>query len=72
MVKLSIDMSDYTNPKSIFRHRFLAVIVAIAFLLSLLPVRQASAQATSYPEYEVLSGDTLSWIALRFDSTLEQ
>ena len=72
MVKLSIDMSDYTNPKSIFRHRFLAVIVAIILFLSLLPAQQASAQATTYPEYVVLSGDTLSWIALRFDSTLDQ
>src|SRR5690606_5296558 len=28
------------------------------------------AQTTTYPEYVVVSGDTLSWIALRFDSSL--
>jgi len=65
-------MADYTN----LQKRFLArrILLAILFLIPLffgtgfLP---AQAQAT-YPVYIVEYGDTLSWIAQRFDTTLDQ
>jgi len=65
-------MADYTN----LQMRFLArrILLAILFLIPLFfgtGLRPAQAQAT-YPIYIVEYGDTLSWIAQRFDTTLDQ
>lgn len=64
-------MADYTN----LQKRFLArrILLAILFLIPLFfgtGMRPAQAQAT-YPIYIVDYGDTLSWIAQRFDTTLD-
>jgi len=62
-------MTDYNLLNRAFTKRAL-----LAFLL-VLPLffgaRPAQAQA-SYPSYVVEYGDTLSWIAQRFDTTLEE
>jgi len=65
-------MADYTN----LQKRFLArrILLAILFLIPIFfgaGSRPAQAQAT-YPIYVVEYGDTLSWIAQRFDTTLDQ
>ncbi len=65
-------MADYTN----LQMRFLArrILLAILFLIPLFfgtGLRPAQAQVT-YPIYIVEYGDTLSWIAQRFDTTLDQ
>jgi len=65
-------MADYTN----LLKRFLArrILLAILFLIPIFfgaGSRPAQAQAT-YPIYVVEYGDTLSWIAQRFDTTLDQ
>ena len=65
-------MADYTK----LQKRFLArrILLAILFLIPLFigsDLRPAHAQA-SYPVYIVEYGDTLSWIAQRFDTTLDQ
>ncbi len=71
MVNLSIDMNDYTNSSRRKKTCFRAIL-GVLFLVSFLILPKAvQAQATSYPEYEVVYGDTLSWIALRFDTTVE-
>ena len=71
MVNLSIDMNDYTNSSRHKKTCFRAIL-GVLFLVSFLILPKAvQAQATSYPEYEVVYGDTLSWIALRFDTTVE-
>ena len=64
-------MADYTN----LQQRILArrILLAILFLIPLLlssGLRPAQAQGT-YPTYIVEYGDTLSWIAQRFDTTLD-
>ena len=71
MVNLLIDMNDYTNSTSPSKQRFLVLIIVAILIFSVLPFGKVKAQATTYPEYVVVSGDTLSWIALRFDSTLD-
>ncbi len=71
MVNLLIDMNDYTNSTSPSKQRFLVLIIVAILIFSVLPIGKVKAQATTYPEYVVVSGDTLSWIALRFDSTLD-
>ncbi len=72
MVNLSIDMNDYTKSTTACRRRiFISIVVAI-LIFTFLPSGKVKAQATTYPEYVVVSGDTLSWIALRFDSTLDE
>ena len=62
-------MKDYTNtPTPKFRCVTLVLMAVILLVMVLwVPVRAQ----TTYPEYEVVSGDTLSWIALRFDTTVE-
>ena len=71
MVNLSIDMNDYTNSSRHKKTCFRAIL-GVLFLVSFLIFPKAvQAQDTSYPEYEVVYGDTLSWIALRFDTTVE-
>jgi murein DD-endopeptidase MepM/ murein hydrolase activator NlpD len=72
MVNLSIDMNDYTKPSSLFGQRFFISIIVAILVIATLPFRDVNAQATTYPEYVVVPGDTLSWIALRFDSTLDE
>lgn len=71
MVNLSVDMNDYTKSTISRSRRLFAVILLAVLLLTTVPIGQARAQTTTYPEYVVVSGDTLSWIALRFDSTLD-
>ncbi len=71
MVNLSIDMTDYTKPKTLSRLCLLATLLVATLLFAALPTGFVGAQATTYPEYVVVPGDTLSWIALRFDSTLD-
>ena len=71
MVNLSIDMRDYTNSTTPSKLRFYIYTMIVLLLMSIIPHNHVSAQATTYPEYVVVSGDTLSWIALRFDSTLD-
>lgn len=71
MVNLSIDMNDYTNS---FRRKKtgLKIVFGVLFLIIFLAFPSiGKAQAVTYPEYEVVYGDTLSWIALRFDTTVE-
>ncbi|HHX08721.1 MAG TPA: LysM peptidoglycan-binding domain-containing protein, partial [Chloroflexi bacterium] len=64
-------MNDYTNSSRRKKTCFLAIL-GILFLVNFLILPKAvQAQVTSYPEYEVVYGDTLSWIALRFDTTVE-
>lgn len=65
-------MADYTNlSKRFLAARFiLAVLVSISLFLGG-RLKLAQAQAV-YPEYVVVYGDTLSWIAQRFDTTLDQ
>ena len=65
-------MADYTK----LQKRFLArrILLAILFLIPLFfgsNLRPAQAQDV-YPVYIVEYGDTLSWIAQRFDTTLDQ
>lgn len=65
-------MADYTN----LQRRFLArrYLLTILFLIPLLfgtGIRPALSQGI-YPTYIVEYGDTLSWIAQRFDTTLDQ
>ena len=65
-------MADYTN----LQKRFLArrILLAMLFLIPLffgLGLQPVHAQGT-YPVYIVEYGDTLSWIAQRFDTTLDQ
>lgn len=62
-------MKDYTNSSHVKTLRFGILILIAAFLL-LFILTPAKAQ-TTYPEYIVVYGDTLSWIALRFDTTVE-
>ena len=65
-------MADYTNHQQrISARRFLVTVIFLAACLIAPGVRQAYAQAT-YPTYIVQSGDTLSWIAQRFDTTLDE
>ena len=71
MVNLSIDMNDYTKPSTATWQRFFSILVITALFFSTFPIGKVNAQATTYPEYVVVSGDTLSWIALRFDSSLD-
>lgn len=65
-------MADYTK----LQKRFLArrILLAMLFLIPLFlgtELHYVQAQA-SYPIYIVEYGDTLSWIAQRFDTTLDQ
>lgn len=63
-------MKDYTNTMvSNFRRLTLTLLCLLMFCF-LQATSPADAQ-TSYPEYVVEYGDTLSWIALRFDTTVE-
>ena len=71
MVNLSIDMRHYTNSTTLLLPRFFILALAALLVISIQPHARVSAQAVTYPEYVVVSGDTLSWIALRFDSTLD-
>jgi murein DD-endopeptidase MepM/ murein hydrolase activator NlpD len=71
MVNLSIDMTDYTKPNVHNILRLFAALLVVILLFSTIPAKPAIAQVTTYPEYVVVSGDTLSWIALRFDSSLD-
>lgn len=65
-------MADYTNlQKRIRAARFLLAILFLIPLVLNTGVRSAQSQAT-YPVYIVEYGDTLSWIAQRFDTTLDQ
>jgi len=62
-------MKDYTKTSFTVIWR-LSLVLLIA--ISLLNLSRDPAQAqTTYPEYIVVYGDTLSWIALRFDTTVE-
>ena len=72
MVKFSIDMNDYTKSKINLLLRRLAIFSAFILLFSLLPLDKVQAQATSYPYYVVLEGDTFYGIAVRFDCTLDE
>ena len=71
MVNLSTDMNDYTKPAIPLWQRIIVIILAAFLCITMMPSTAVSAQATTYPEYVVVSGDTLSWIALRFDSSLD-
>lgn len=71
MVNLSIDMNDYTKSTTATWQRFFSIIIVAILLLTTLSFGIVNAQATTFPEYVVVPGDTLSWIALRFDSTLD-
>ncbi len=63
-------MRDYTNPS--FASRIILCVISFLVALTLFAVPgRVSAQAVTYPEYVVVYGDTLSWIALRFDTTVE-
>lgn len=62
-------MKDYTKTSFTFFWR-LSLVLLIAISLLNLSHHPAQAQ-TTYPEYIVVYGDTLSWIALRFDTTVE-
>ena len=65
-------MADYTNlRKSFLARRFLLAILFLIPLFFSIGLHPAQAQAT-YPVYIVEYGDTLSWIAQRFDTTLDQ
>jgi len=69
---MSLIMKDYTNlSKRILVTRFISAILLLIPLFLGSGIRPAEAQAT-YPEYVVQSGDTLSWIAQRFDTTLAE
>lgn len=65
-------MADYTNlqPRFLAR-RFLLTILFLIPLLFGTGIRPALSQGI-YPTYIVEYGDTLSWIAQRFDTTLDQ
>lgn len=71
MVNLSIDMNNYTKCTTRSKQRLLVSIVLTVLVFATLPSGKVDAQTPTYPEYEVVAGDTLSWIALRFDSTLD-
>jgi len=62
-------MKDYTKTSfTLFWRLTLVLLIAISLLnLS----RDPGLAQTTYPEYIVVYGDTLSWIALRFDTTVE-
>lgn len=62
-------MKDYTKTSFTFFLRF-GLVLLIAVSLLNISRDPGQAQAT-YPEYIVVYGDTLSWIALRFDTTVE-
>lgn len=65
-------MADYTNlQRRISARRLLLTILFLIPLLFGTAIRPAQSQAT-YPIYIVVYGDTLSWIAQRFDTTLDQ
>lgn len=65
-------MADYTNlQQRISARRFLLTILFLIPLLLGTGKRPAQSQGT-YPTYIVEYGDTLSWIAQRFDTTLDQ
>lgn len=65
-------MADYTNLKQrISARRYLFTALFLVTFLIGTGVQPAQAQAT-YPTYIVEYGDTLSWIAQRFDTTLDQ
>lgn len=65
-------MRDYTNPtvRSIAARLTLSILILGLLFFECVP-QGVQAQST-YPVYEVVSGDTLSWIAQRFDTTLDQ
>ncbi len=65
-------MADYTNLQQKISAR--RILLTILFLMPLLfgtGIRPAQTQGI-YPTYIVEYGDTLSWIAQRFDTTLDQ
>jgi len=63
-------MKDYTNPS--IQNRLCVWLICLIVLLTVSPTPgRVSGQTVTYPEYVVVSGDTLSWIALRFDTTVE-
>ncbi len=62
-------MKDYTKTSFTVIWR-LSLVLLIAISLLNLSSDPGLAQ-TTYPEYIVVYGDTLSWIALRFDTTVE-
>jgi LysM repeat protein len=65
-------MADYTNlRKSFIARRFLLAILFLIPLFFGIGLRPSQAQAI-YPVYIVEYGDTLSWIAQRFDTTLDE
>lgn len=65
-------MADYTNlQKRLVARRYLLAILFLIPVFFGAGLRHAQAQAT-YPIYIVEYGDTLSWIAQRFDTTLDQ
>ena len=64
-------MNDYTKSTTAIWQRFFSIFVIAILVLTTLSFGKVNAQATTYPEYVVVSGDTLSWIALRFDSSLD-
>ena len=64
-------MNDYTKSTTAIWQRFFSIFVIAILVLTTLSFGKVNAQATTYPEYVVVTGDTLSWIALRFDSSLD-
>ena len=65
-------MADYTNlQQRISARRFLLTILFLILMLFGTGIHPAHAQGI-YPTYIVEYGDTLSWIAQRFDTTLDQ
>ncbi|MEA4958583.1 MAG: peptidoglycan DD-metalloendopeptidase family protein [Anaerolineaceae bacterium] len=65
-------MPNYTNLKKRKSLLQLArLCLSLAMLMGLLAPQTANAQSGIYPEYVVVSGDTLYGIAARFDTTLE-
>ena len=65
-------MADYTNlQQRFFAGRYLLAMVFLIPLIFTTGLQSAQSQAT-YPVYIVEYGDTLSWIAQRFDTTLDQ
>ena len=66
-------MTNYTNLKCKTSPLLKSFILLLALLISFTPLtaRPASAQSAVYPEYVVVSGDTLYGIAIRFHTTLD-
>lgn len=74
MVNL-FSMKNYTKPISTRAYKaftsFLIILLIVTFFSGIISINPVQAQATTYPEYVVQPGDSLYWIAEKFNTTLE-